>query len=133
MFLVGTDGRISAVQSSLEGMEQMEYEVCLAAAAKNPHLWCGPEGLKGKDVRSLEATPGNSLWKSDWIRWISWRIKKYSCMQKTREVQLGSGSRFSALTQLQRYHSREYDCFLFFLGLWDCQCSIRCGCCAHLF
>jgi hypothetical protein len=125
MFLVGTDGRIRAVQSGLNGMEQMEYEVCLAAAERHPHLWCGPQGLTGKDVNSLEAAQGDSVWKNDWKRWIGWRIRRYSCMQKTREVLVGSGSRFSALSSLQRYKSRK--CLGFFFALvfafvcWYCD------------
>jgi hypothetical protein len=110
MFLVGVDGRIKAVQSGLNGMEQMEYEVCLEAAKSHPLLWCGPEGLTCKDVNSLQAARGDSVWKDDWKSWIGWRIRRYSCLQKTREVLVGSGYRFSSLSRTQRYKSSEDLC-----------------------
>lgn len=120
MFLIGTDGRIKAVQAGLEDMEDMEWEVCMAAAEKHSDAWCGPEGLTGKTVASLRPVKGHSLWAESWMDWITWRIQRYACMQKTRDMLLGSGAKANALTHLQKYEAGERSAALLAVSSEDC-------------
>jgi len=118
MFLIGTDGRIASIEMGLDGMEDMEYQMCLAVSEKHPELWCGNEGeaMRGRKASELSAGGGVggsfSGLSDSWMAWIRWRMARFACMQKTDELPLGTSwsaasggasSGTSGLSHLQGY------------------------------
>lgn len=115
MFLIGTDGRIASIEMGLEGMEDMEYQMCMAVADKHPELWCGDgdEAMRGRSTSGLSTGVGGGSFSGlsdSWMAWIRWRMARYACMQKTDElplgtspVSVGAGASTAGLSHLQAY------------------------------